>query len=180
LKNTLNLKDLKHFSFRFNKEWITPINYPNPTLKHSSNFKQLQPSIKHQDLDSSKLLITLDSTVKTVYKLSKDKSNFENVLASQNCVFGKARLGFNPQNKQDKFSKSFSKLPEKQLIVLSKQLVVTCFYYMKRGHSVRFCKIRKYFVPKGIMRWIPKDYGVPSDECKSKAPTFKRGPNLCT
>ena len=25
------------------------------------------------------------------------KSNFENVLASQNCVFGKAGLGFNPQ-----------------------------------------------------------------------------------
>ena len=42
--------------------------------------------------------------VNTVDKLSKGKSNFENVLASQNCVFGKAGLGFNPQNKQDKFS----------------------------------------------------------------------------
>jgi len=41
----------------------------------------------------------------TVDKLSKGKSNFENVLASQNCVFGRASLGFNPQNKQDKFSK---------------------------------------------------------------------------
>ena len=118
--------------------------------------------------------------LKNVDKLSKGKSNFENVLASQNCVFGKAGLGFNPQNKQDKFSKSFSKLLEKQSIVLSKQLVVTCFYYMKRGHSVRFCKIRKYFVPKGIMKRIPKDSGVSSDEYKSKGPTFKRGPNLCT
>jgi len=113
-----------------------------------------------------------------VDKLSKGKSNYENVLASQNCVFGKAGLGFNPQNKQDKFPKSFSKLPEKQPIVKLKQPVVTCFYYMKSGHSVRFCKIRKYFVPKGIMRWIPKDYGVPNDECKSKGPTFIRGPNL--
>jgi len=34
--------------------------------------------------------------VKTVDKLSKGKSNFENVLASQNCVFGKTGLGFNP------------------------------------------------------------------------------------
>ena len=118
--------------------------------------------------------------VRTVDKLSKSKSNFKNVLASQNCVFGKARLGFNPQNKQDKFSKLFSKLPEKQLIVLSKQPIVTCFYCMKRGHSVIFYKIRKYYVPKGIMRWIPKDSGVPSDECKSKGPTFIRGPNLCT
>ena len=66
--------------------------------------------------------------------------------------FGKAGLGFNPQNK---FSNSFSKVPEKQPIEKSKQSVVTYFYCMKRGHSVRFCKIRKYFVPKGIMRWIP-------------------------
>jgi len=43
--------------------------------------------------------------VRNVDKLSKGKSNFENVLASQNCVFGRARLGLNPQNKQDKFSK---------------------------------------------------------------------------
>jgi len=49
--------------------------------------------------------------VKTVDKLSKGQSNFENVLASQKCVFGKAGFGFNPQNKQDRFSKSFSKMP---------------------------------------------------------------------
>ena len=85
--------------------------------------------------------------VRTVDKLSKGKSNFENVLASQNCVFGRAGLGFNPQNKQDKFSETFSKLSGKQPIVKSKETVVTCFYCMKRGHSVRFCKIRK---------WIPK------------------------
>jgi len=54
--------------------------------------------------------------VKTVDKLSKGKSNFENVLASQNCVFGKTGLDFNPQSKQNKFSKSLSKLPEKQPI----------------------------------------------------------------
>jgi len=41
--------------------------------------------------------------VNTVDKLSKGKSNSENVLASQNCVFGKTGLGFNSQNKQDKF-----------------------------------------------------------------------------
>ena len=35
--------------------------------------------------------------VKIVDKLSKGKSNFENVLASQNCVFGKFGLGFNPE-----------------------------------------------------------------------------------
>ena len=83
--------------------------------------------------------------VSTVDKLSKGKSNFENVLASQNCVFGRAGLGFNPQNKQDNFSKNFSKLPVKQPIVKSKQPVVTCIYCMKRAHSVRFCKNKEIF-----------------------------------
>jgi len=49
---------------------------------------------------------------------------------------------------------------------------------MKRGHSVRFYKIRKKFVPKGIMKWIPKGSEVPSDKCNIKGPTFVRGPNL--
>ena len=97
-------------------------------------------------------------------KLSKGKSNFENVLASQNCDFGRAGLDFNPQNKQDKFSKTFSKLPGKQPIVKSKQPVVTCFYSMKRGHSIRFCKLRKYSVPRGFMKWIPKGYEVSNDK----------------
>ena len=47
--------------------------------------------------------------VDTMDKLSKGKSNFENVLPYQSCVFGKAGLGFNPQNKQDKFKKKIKK-----------------------------------------------------------------------
>jgi len=108
----------------------------------------------------------------------KGKFNFETVLASQKCVFGKSGLGFNPQNKKNVISKPFSKVSEKQPIERSKQPVVTCFYCMKRCHSVRFCKIRKYSVPKGIMRWIPKSSEVPSDKAESKGPTFIRGPNL--
>ena len=117
--------------------------------------------------------------VETVDKLSKGKSNFENVLASQNCVFGKAGSGFNPQNKQDWFSKSFLK-SEKQLIVKTKQPVFTCFYCMKKGYSVRFCKIRKYYVSKGFMKWIPKGCDVSNSKVKSNGPKFVRGPNLAT
>ena len=104
----------------------------------------------------------------------------KSVIASQNCVFGKSGLGFNPQNKQDIFSKSFSKMLEKQLIGPSKQLIVTCFYCMKRVHSVRFCKIRKFVVPRGFMKWIPKCNKDSIDEYKQNGPTFIRGPNLCT
>jgi len=67
---------------------------------------------------------------------------------------------------------------EKQPIERLKQPVVTCFYCMKRGHSVRFCKIRKYFVPKGILKLIPKGCEVSNDKAESKGPTFIRGPNL--
>ena len=116
--------------------------------------------------------------VRTMDKLSKGKSNFENVLTSQNCVFGRAGLGFNPQNKQDKFSKIFSKQPVKQRIVKSKQSVVTCFYCMKKGHFVRFFKIRKYSIPRGFMKWIPKGCEVSNNKNKSSGPTFVRGPNL--
>jgi len=115
-----------------------------------------------------------------VDKLSKGQSNFENVLASQNCIFGKAGLGLNPQNKQDRFLKSFSKMPEKQPIGPLKQPIVTCFYCMKKGHFVRFCKIRKYVVPKGLMKWIPKGNKGLIDECKPNGTTFIMGPILCT
>ena len=89
--------------------------------------------------------------VDTVDKLLKGKSNFENVLASQSCAFGKAGLGFNPQNQQDKFSIFFLRKLVKQPIVKSKPPVVTCFYCMKKGHSVRFCNIRKFNVPRGYI-----------------------------
>ena len=78
----------------------------------------------------------------------------------------------------DKFSKSFSKQPGKQPIVKTKQPVVTCFYCMKRGHSVRFCKIRKYSFPRGFMKWIPKGCEVSNDKNKANGPTFVRRPNL--
>ena len=52
--------------------------------------------------------------VRTVNKISKGKSNFEIVLASQKCAFGKFGLGFNPQNKKNGISKPFSKVSEKK------------------------------------------------------------------
>jgi len=45
--------------------------------------------------------------LKTLNKLTTEKSNFEDVLASQNCVFGKAGLGFYPQSKEIGISKPF-------------------------------------------------------------------------
>jgi len=71
-------------------------------------------------------------------KLTTGKSNFEDVLASQNCVFRKAGLGCYPQSKENGISKPFSTTPEKQSVKRLIQPIVTCFYCMKKGHSVRY------------------------------------------
>jgi len=116
--------------------------------------------------------------VKTVDKLSKEKSNFENVLASQKCVFGKYGLGFNSQSKNNGISNLFSTIVEKQSIEKSKQLVVSCFYCMRKAHSVRFCKVRKVFVPRGILKWVPQNLKGSYNQFNSNGPKFKKGPNL--
>ena len=154
--------------------------------KSKRNFENLEDHFKNSSCKCDTLICDncenlekkVHYLVSTVDKLSKGKSNFENVLASQNCVFGKVGLGFNPQNKQGNFSKSFSRKPVKQQIVKSKQPVVTCFYCMKKGHLVRFCKIRKFSFPRGFMKWIPKGCVVSNEKKKSDGPTFVKRPNL--
>ena len=115
--------------------------------------------------------------LKTMDKFSKGQSNLETVLASQKCVFGKAGLGFNPNNKNKSVSKPFSSFFEKQL-VFSKQPVKTCFYCMKKGHTVRFCRVRRFSVPKGILKWIPKVSKIPKASTNVTGPKFIRGQNL--
>jgi len=151
--------------------------------KSKSDFENLKTHCKNSSCKCDTLICEnlkkkVHYLVSTVDKLSKGKSNFENVLTSQNCVFGRAVLGFNPQNKQDKFSNNFSKQPVKQPIVKSKQPIVTCFYCMKKGHYVRFYKIRKFSVPRGFMKWIPKGCEVSNHKYKPNGPTFVRRQNL--
>jgi len=28
---------------------------------------------------------------------------------------------------------------------------------MKRGHTVIFCGVRKFFIPKGVLKWVPDE-----------------------
>jgi len=32
---------------------------------------------------------------------------------------------------------------------------------MKRGNTIRFCRVRRFSVPKGILKWVPKVSKVP-------------------
>jgi len=110
-----------------------------------------------------------------VDKFTKEKSNFESVLASQSCVFGKSGLGFYAQNKKSESLKLFSTFEEKQLVKKSKQPIVSCFYCMKRGHSIRYCKIRKVLVQRGILKWIPKFHKVSYDQTNTYGSKFFKG-----
>jgi len=83
-------------------------------------------------------------------------------------------LGFNPNNNNRFVSKPFSSFFEKQHVVLSKQPVEICHYCMKMGHTIRFCRVRRLSVPKGILKWVPK---VPTNII---GPKFIRRPNLAS
>ena len=69
-------------------------------------------------------------------------------------------------------------MPKNQLIKRTKQPVVTCFYCMKRGHYVRFCRFRKSLVPKGIFKWFLRNFDGFKDKFNIKGPKFIKGSNL--
>jgi len=116
--------------------------------------------------------------LKTLDKLTTRKSNFEDVLASQIYVFGKVSLGFYPSSKGNGISKPFSTISEKQSVKRTIQPVVTCFYCMKKCHSVRFYRFRKSLVPRWIFKWIPRCFDGFKDKSNTKGPKFFKGSNL--
>jgi len=145
-------------------------------IYQNSSFKCEFSSCKNCESLQKKVLYL----VKTVDTISKGKSNIGNVLASQRCVFGKSGLSFNPQSKNSGCLKLFSTITENQPIIRSKEPVVCCFYCMRKGHSVRFCKIRIFFVPEGMLKWFPKNPKVYSNQINIHGPKFVRGPDLAT
>jgi len=85
-------------------------------------------------------------------KFIRGKANLKVVLSYQNYVFRKAGLSYNPilEKKAKKFSSFFSKSETNAMPFISYN------YCMKKGHVLKNCYARKYDVPKGFMKWIPK------------------------
>jgi len=92
--------------------------------------------------------------LKTYAKFTRGKTNIEVVLGSQNCVFGKAGLGYNTilEKKAKKFSSFFSKNEPNVMPFIS------CNCCMKKGHVLKNFYARKYNVPKDFTKWIPKEF----------------------
>jgi len=51
---------------------------------------------------------------------------------------------------------------------------------MRRGHFVRFSKVRKNLVPRDILKWIPKNLKDSYDQTNIKGSKFFKGSNLAT
>ena len=113
--------------------------------------------------------------VKTVDLISKGKSNFENVLASQFFFLENLVWVLIHKARTVAFQNLFSTITEYQPIEKFKQPVVSCFYCMRKGHSVRFCKNCKFFVPKGILKWILKNLNGSYDQPNMKGYKFFKG-----
>jgi len=92
--------------------------------------------------------------------------------------FGKATLGFYPESKENKITKPFLNIPKKQSVKKSFQPVVTCFYCMKKGDSVRYYRFRKSLIPKGIYKWIPRCIASLKDKSNTEGPKFFKVSNL--
>jgi len=90
--------------------------------------------------------------IKTVSKLSMGIANLNALLGSQNCVFNKADIGFQEgfRKKMKKFNSFFCHGST------SYYSPVTCFYFLERDHTVRRCRTRLYYLPKGFVKWVPK------------------------
>jgi len=104
--------------------------------------------------------------ITTASRLSMGTTNLNVILGSQNCVSEKAGIRYqsNFQRKQKKYN-SFFKPNDEQF-----SNPMTCFYCMRKDHSVKNCKIRKFDVPKGLVRWVPKSITNTSGPKFNKVP----------
>jgi len=174
--NSTNYSSLLN-AFQETHEEANKLARSNNRLKGMNNWlearvKELEDEVLRlkTDLDHYKTSSNLDSSrpakcencevlqkkvnylITTASKLTMGIANLNAILGSQKCVFEKAGIGHQPNfpRKQKKHS-SFFETNAKQF-----SQPITCFYCMKRGHSVKDCKFRRFLVPKGLVRWVPK------------------------
>jgi len=131
--------------------------------KASSNLDSSQP-INCENCEA--LQNKVNYLITTASRLSMGTTNLNAILGSQNYVFEKVGIGYQTgfQRKQKKHS-SFFKIDAQQV-----SPPLTCFYCMRKGHSVKNCKIRKFDVLKGLVRWVPKSV------TNNSGPKFNRVP----
>ena len=99
--------------------------------------------------------------LKTLSNFTKGRENLETLLGSQNVVFNKNAIGYNPGRKNNvkNLSRFFvlARTSFSSFSSLKSKFIPSCFYCMKSGHTSRTCKFKNYLVPKGLVKWLPKE-----------------------
>jgi len=148
-------------------------------LKAKDDFENLEKQLNSahsSKLNSSKpvdcencavLQSKVSYLISNALKLSMGITNLNALLGSQNCVFEKADIGYQvgPNGKQKLFNNFFKGYG------LQSSQSIACFYCMKKDNSVRNCRIRKFSVPKGLVRSMPKSTS------NTAGPKLNRVPN---
>lgn len=116
-----------------------------------------------QDFESENISLKeeVEDLKKILSNFTKGRDNLDKLLSSQRCVYDRAGLGYNPENKQKSFNNLFEKKPSHHTSCL-------CTICGRNTHDTRHCSFRKSTSMKKLA-WVPK--GTPMY-------TNKRGPNL--
>jgi len=90
--------------------------------------------------------------IKICTRFTREKTNLEVVINSQNCHFGKSIIGYNSfkEKKFKKFANLFSTSKSSDISLIAYN------YCMRKGHVSKNFKEGKYDVPKEYLKWIPK------------------------
>ena len=78
----------------------------------------------------------LDKALQPKITFSIDRSNFRSSMINP----------YKKYNYEIKDPPSKSNLPK----------TLTCLYCCKRGHTISKCRFRRFLVPQGIFKWLPK------------------------
>jgi len=120
----------------------------------------LHASIKTCE-NCKKLEKQVEYLLKTLSNFTKGRENLESLRGSQNVVFNKNGIGYNPGNVTNVKKLSSFFVPAKSGFSAfnsgKKASHITYFYCMKSGHTSRSCIARKYLVPKNLAKWLPKE-----------------------
>jgi len=87
--------------------------------------------------------------IEIVAKFSKETTNLNALLVSKNCSFNKTGLGYKPifQRKVKKYNNFFS------YNEIKTSPFESYFYCLRKGNTIRNCRVKKYELANGLVRW---------------------------
>ncbi|GAV68791.1 zf-CCHC domain-containing protein/UBN2 domain-containing protein [Cephalotus follicularis] len=161
------------------KKKIKILNVENNDLKKANNMlnNKDETKIKILEKENGCLKIEVDALKKTFSNFYNSSEKLEKLLGMQRCVFDKTGLGYDEMNNVKHYQNFFERKIKIEKEKVEKEIVrkpntnVFCNYCDKKGHissswfykrnikyksTPDFIKVKKIWVPKGIIDTNPK------------------------